>query len=196
MFISARETKKIKTDRTIPFFSLHWPPPPFFSPLLLLPISALVSPASCSLLGTWHKKRKKKMIKSSADPWNLYVILHFFWLYLKEKKKTKSSAILVANWLFSLLHRVYVQFFNFFFNSPYSLLPNPFLPLIFPFLTCSIYCDPPTTHSLSSQFWFFSFYQWMRLFIFCARMVCGHQFQLLSMLGFSCNPFKKDDIDS
>lgn len=122
MFISARETKKIKTDRTIPFFSLHWPPPPFFSPLLLLPISALVSPASCSLLGTWHKKRKKKMIKSSADPWNLYVILHFFWLYLKEKKKTKSSAILVANWLFSLLHRVYVQFFNFFFK--FSLFPS------------------------------------------------------------------------
>lgn len=131
MFISARETKKIKTDRTIPFFSLHWPPPPFFSPLLLLPISALVSPASCSLLGTWHKKRKKKMIKSSADPWNLYVILHFFWLYLKEKKKTKSSAILVANWLFSLLHRVYVQFFNFFFK----FLPIPFFQTHFSLLS-------------------------------------------------------------
>jgi hypothetical protein len=105
-------------------------------------------------LGTWHKKRKKKhkkkswkkknIIKSSADPWNLYVILHFFWLYLKEKK-TKSSAILVANWLFSLLHHVYVQFLQIFFlilpiPSSHSSLP------FFLFLTRSIYCDPPTTH--------------------------------------------------
>ncbi len=99
VFNSARETNWKKKRRHL-FSCTTLPVPPNLPPLLLLllPISALVSPPSCSLLGTWHKKRikhkkkswklknKKNIIKSSADPWNLYVILHFFWLYLKEKK--------------------------------------------------------------------------------------------------------------
>lgn len=132
MFISARETKKIKTDRTIPFFSLHWPPPPFFSPLLLLPISALVSPASCSLLGTWHKKRKKKMIKSSADPWNLYVILHFFWLYLKEKKKNEVIGHFSRKLIVLAPPSCVCAIFQFFF---FLILPIPFFQTHFSLLS-------------------------------------------------------------
>ena len=135
------------------------------------------------------------MIKSSADPWNLYVILHFFWLYLKEKKRSHRP-FLVANWLFSLLPSCVCAILLIFFsgNSPYSLLS--FLPSIFP-ISHSLYILWPAYYPprpQSPQFWFLVYINDKYVCLYFARgWGQAISFKLLSC-WVSCYPFKKDDI--